>query len=80
VDKLETLKEELKAYIELLKLVSIFLLTVAGGTVGLFFKLKNPIAIPFIFFGIVLTIGFAVLVIQLLGTIGKLLKELRNEQ
>jgi Na+-transporting NADH:ubiquinone oxidoreductase subunit NqrB len=78
LDKSDTIKERIKFYTEILKLIATFSFITAGGTVGLFFKLKDPISIPFILFGIVLTVGFLTVVAYLLGTIKSLFERLEK--
>ena len=76
--ELEVLKQKVLFYMELLRNLIILLITLAGGTVGLFFKLDNPIAIPFVFLGIVLISGVIAGTISISSTLKNLFKELEE--
>ena len=72
----EKLKEEIKFYTEILKLLSTFTFLTAGGVIGLFYKMNNPISVIFIIFGIALIVGFLSGIIHIYGTIRTLLRRM----
>ena len=76
--KLESLRERLKLYSEILRNLVILLIAVAGGTVSLLFKLSNPVAVPLTFMGLILTAGIFFGVIRFAIVIKELLQELEK--
>jgi len=58
--RLEVLKEELKVYLEFLRNITILLIAVGGGTIGLLFKLSDPVAIPLVFVGLITFSGLSI--------------------
>ena len=54
---IESIKERLKLYTELLRNLVILLIAVGGGTAGLLFKLSNPVSVPLLLLGLTLTAG-----------------------
>ncbi|SMO84003.1 hypothetical protein SAMN06269117_1433 [Balnearium lithotrophicum] len=76
--QLESIKERLKLYSEILKNLTILLIAVAGGTIGLLFKLSNPIAIPLLVMGLSLTIGILFGIFRLSISIRETLEELKK--
>jgi hypothetical protein len=76
--QLESIKEHLKLYSEILKNLTILLIAVAGGTIGLLFKLSNPIAIPLLIMGLLLTIGILFGIFRLSISIREKLEELKE--
>lgn len=76
--KIESIRERLKLYSEVLRNLVILIIAVAGGTVGLLFKLSNPVAIPLMFMGLFLTVGILMGIFQLMIVIKELLQELEK--
>jgi len=44
--KLESIKERLKIYSEILRNLVLLLIAVGGGSIGLLFKASNPVSVP----------------------------------
>jgi len=76
--RIEGLRERLKLYSEILRNLVILLIAVAGGTVSLLFRLSNPVAIPLMFMGLILTVGILFGIFRLVITIRELLQELEK--
>jgi len=76
--KIESLRERLKLYSEILRNLVILLIAVAGGTVSLLFRLSNPVVIPLMFMGLILTVGILFGIFRLVITIRELLQELEK--
>jgi hypothetical protein len=76
--RIEGLRERLKLYSEILRNLVILLIAVAGGTVSLLFKLSNPVVIPLMFMGLILTVGILFGIFRLVITIRELLQELEK--
>jgi hypothetical protein len=76
--RIESIKEKLKLYIELLRNLIILLIAVGGGTVGLLFKLSNPVAVPLLLLGITLTVGLIFGIIRIAISIKETLQELKE--
>ena len=76
--RIEGLRERLKLFSEILRNLVILLIAVVGGTVSLLFKLSNPVAIPLMFMGLILTVGILFGIFRLVITIRELLQELEK--
>jgi TRAP-type C4-dicarboxylate transport system permease small subunit len=76
--RIEGLRERLKLFSEVLRNLVILLIAVVGGTVSLLFKLSNPVAIPLMFMGLILTVGILFGIFRLVITIRELLQELEK--
>jgi len=76
--ELEVLKEKLKVYLEFLRNITILLIAVGGGTIGLLFKLSNPIAIPLVFIGSITFAGFIIAGTGVVLRIKEIIRELRK--
>ena len=76
--RIEGLRERLKLYSEILRNLVILLIAVAGWTVSLLFKLSNPVVIPLMFMGLILTVGILFGIFRLVITIRELLQELEK--
>jgi len=76
--KIEVLKEELKVYLEFLRNITILVIAVGGGTIGLLFKLSNPIAIPLVFIGSITFAGFIIAGTGVILRIREIVKELQK--
>jgi hypothetical protein len=74
--KIESIKERLKLYSEILRILVILLIAISGGTAGLLFKLSNPVAIPLLFLGLVLTVGILFGIVRLSIRLKECLEEL----
>ncbi len=78
----DRVKEEIKFYTEMLKLLSVFILTLSGGIVGLFLRLTssgfNPSVVVFLSVGIILEVGFVVLFVLTFNFVRELLKICKN--
>jgi len=74
--RLEVLKEELKVYLEFLRNITILLIAVGGGTIGLLFKLSDPVAIPLVFVGLITFSGLSIGGIRVILKIKELVREL----
>ena len=55
--KLESIKERLRLYSEILRNLMLLLIAVGGGSIGLLFKASNPVSVPLIVLGLILSIG-----------------------
>ena len=76
--RIEGLRERLKLFSEILRNLVILLIAVAGGTISLLFKFSNPVAVPLMFMGLVLTVGILSGIIRLVIVIRELLQELEK--
>ena len=74
--RLKVLKEELKVYLEFLRNITILLIAVGGGTIGLLFKLSDPVAIPLVFVGLITFSGLSIGGIRVILKIKELVREL----
>ena len=54
--EIEVLKEKLRIQTEYLRNLTILLITVGGGTASLTFRLKEPVAVPLFFIGLIFTL------------------------
>ncbi len=76
----DRIREEIKFYAEMLKLLSVFILALSGGIVGLFLRLTssgfNPSIVVFLSVGIILEVGFVILFVLTFNFVRKLLKNL----
>ena len=75
-DRIEIVRAKLMLYAELLRNLVILLIAVGGGSVGLLFKLSNPVSIPLLVLGLILTLGLIFGIIRLAICIKLALKEL----
>jgi len=76
--QIESIKERFKLYTEFLRNLVILLIAVGGGTVGLLFKLSNPVSVPLLLLGLVLTIGLIFGIVRTVISIKETLEELRK--
>ena len=74
----EALKEELRTYLELLKIITAFLIAIGGGTATLFTNLDTGIKAMLFFLGLIFE-GFLIMTfISFLIRINSLLRRLRG--
>ncbi|RTZ58809.1 MAG: hypothetical protein DSZ31_05025 [Gammaproteobacteria bacterium] len=76
--QIESIKERLKLYTELLRNLVILLITIGGGSVSLLFKLSNPISLPLVVLGLILTVGLFLGAVRISITLKELIEELRE--
>ena len=76
--QIESIKERLKLYTELLRNLVIFLIAVGGGSASLLFKLSNPISLPLVILGLILTLGLFFGIMRIAFTLKELVEELRE--
>ncbi len=76
--QIESIKERFKLYTEFLRNLVILLIAVGGGTVGFLFKLSNPVSVPLLLLGLVLTIGLIFGIVRTAISIKETLEELRK--
>jgi len=66
-------------YRDLLKILSVFTFGIGGGTIGLLFRLEEPVSIPLLFIGasaeVALLLGMARLILK----IESLIEEIKDE-
>ena len=65
-------------YTELLRNLVILLIAVGGGSISLLFKLSNPVSIPLLILGLILTLGLIFGIVRLAICIKSVLKELQQ--
>ncbi|RUM44869.1 MAG: hypothetical protein DSY35_01480, partial [Desulfurobacterium sp.] len=65
-------------YKELLRNLTILLISLVGGTTGLLFKLEHPVSATLIFPAIILTVGVIGGILIVLETLRELIEELRR--
>ncbi len=75
----EYIKEKVKFYTEVLKVLSAFLIASAGGTLGMLFKRDEELAFWIAIVGIWASLTLLLMIGGLAIKIELLLKELRNE-
>jgi hypothetical protein len=75
---IESIKERLKLYTELLRNLVILLIAVGGGTAGLLFKLSNPVSVPLLLLGLTLTAGVIFGIVRTAISIKETVEELRE--
>ena len=76
--KIEIAGKKLMVYTELLRNLVILLIAVGGGSVSLLFKLSNPVSIPLLILGLILTLGLIFGIVRLAICIKSVLKELQQ--
>jgi len=76
--QIESIKERLKLYTELLRNLVILLIAIGGGSVSLLFKLSNPISLPLVVLGLILTVGLFLGAVRISITLKELIEELRE--
>ena len=64
-------------YTELLRNLVILLIAVGGGSISLLFKLSNPVSVPLLILGLILTLGLIFGIVRLAICIKSVLKELQ---
>jgi len=69
-------EKEIEFYIEVLKLLVLLLVAVAGGTISLLYKIQLPVSIPLIFIGAWISSSLVLGIIWTTLKIKKLLEEL----
>ncbi len=74
----EAIKEEIKAYIELLKVFSAFVITIGGGLVALFFNLDTGKEALIFLIGSIVELFFIIVCLKLLTDIYTLIGRLRE--
>ena len=77
-EKIEIAGKKLMVYTELLRNLVILLIAVGGGSVSLLFKLSNPVSIPLLILGLILTLGLIFGIVRLAICIKSVLKELQQ--
>ena len=76
--KIEIAGKKLMVYTELLRNLVILLIAVGGGSISLLFKLSNPVSIPLLILGLILTLGLIFGIVRLAICIKSVLKELQQ--
>ncbi len=76
--KIEIIGKKLALYTELLRNLVILLIAVGGGSAGLLFRLSNPISIPLLILGLILTLGLIFGIVRVAVSIKTVLKELQQ--
>ena len=76
--QIESIRERLKLYTELLRNLVILLIAIGGGSVSLLFKLSNPISLPLVVLGLILTLGLFLGSVRIAITLKELIEELRE--
>lgn len=76
--KLESIKERLRIYSEILRNLVLLLVAVGGGSIGLLFKASNPVSIPLIILGLILSVGLIFGIVRTSLLIKETLEELRK--
>ena len=74
----ESIRERLRLYTELLRNLVILLVAIGGGSVSLLFKLSNPISLPLVILGLILTLGLFLGSVRIAVTLRELVEELRE--
>ncbi len=74
----EALKEELKVYIELLKILSAFVIALGGGLATLMLNLNSPLKVLLFSFGSFLEIVFVMACLRLVLEISSLIRRLKQ--
>ena len=77
-EKIEIAGKKLMVYTELLRNLVILLIAVGGGSISLLFKLSNPVSIPLLILGLILTLGLIFGIVRLAICIKSVLKELQQ--
>ena len=76
--QIESIRERLRLYTELLRNLAILLIAIGGGSVSLLFKLSNPISLPLVILGLILTLGLFLGSVRIAVTLRELVEELRE--
>ncbi len=76
--QIESIRERLRLYTELLRNLVILLVAIGGGSVSLLFKLSNPISLPLVILGLILTLGLFLGSVRIAVTLRELVEELRE--
>jgi hypothetical protein len=76
--QIESIRERLRLYTELLRNLVILLIAIGGGSVSLLFKLSNPISLPLVILGLILTLGLFLGSVRIAVTLRELVEELRE--
>ena len=76
--QMESIRERLRLYTELLRNLVILLIAIGGGSVSLLFKLSNPISLPLVILGLILTLGLFLGSVRIAVTLRELVEELRE--
>ena len=74
----EAIKERVRFYTELLKVLIVLSATLLGGMVGLLFKLDNPLSIFLLFLGAILELVIIGFMLRLYLEIEELLRRLEK--
>ena len=73
------IEERISFYKDLLKILSVFVFGIGAGTLGLLYKLKNPVSIPLLFLGAIVETTLLLGMVRLILKIELLIKELNDE-
>ena len=76
--QIESIRERLRLYTELLRNLVILLIAIGGGSVSLLFKLSNPISLPLVILGLILTLGLFLGSVRVAVTLRELVEDLRE--
>ena len=74
----EALMEELKVYVELLKILSAFVIALGGGLATLMLNLNSPLKVLLFSFGSFLEIAFVLACLRLVLEISSLIRRLKQ--
>ena len=74
----EALREELKTYVELLKIITAFLIAIGGGTATLFIDLDSGTKAILFLLGLITESVFAIAFISVLMHINSLIRRLKE--